>query len=230
MRYNGGKASVAKEFVSIIAGRENCGCYWEPFVGAGNVICRPELAKFERLGSDLDGGIIELLQAVKAGWEPPSVITEEQYALAKAGCGSPGYRAFVGYGCSFGGKFFGGYARSAARNYALNARNSLLRQAPLLKDITLVTSDYRAMPFGRCDVVYCDPPYKGTTRCGAGGGFDSEEFWAWCFEQAVMGSKVYVSEFAAPKGFTELYSKPIRDGLRRSDKQPMTERLFVCNL
>ena len=230
MQYNGGKASVAKEFASIIAGRENGGTYWEPFVGAANVVCRPELAKFERFGSDLDAGLIELLQDVKSGWEPPTAISEEQYAQSNAGAGSPSLRAFIGYGCSFGGKFFGGYARSGARNYALNAHNSLLKQAPMLRDVVLRQADYREMPFGQCDVIYCDPPYKGTTRCGSSDGFDSDEFWRWCFAQADRGSKVYVSEFSAPAGFTELYSKPIRDGLRRSDKRPMIERLFVCNL
>jgi DNA adenine methylase len=231
MHYNGGKAAVAKEFASIIASREGGGVYWEPFVGAASVICRPELSKFQRKGSDASKWIIALLIAVKQGWVPPTHVSEEEYLAAKANdpALSVQLRAFIGYGCSFGGKWFGGYARSGTRNYALNAHNSLLKQAPVLDYITLYWADYRQQPYGFCDVIYCDPPYKGTTRCGSSDEFDHEEFWTWCRARTYEGSKVYVSELAAPPDFTELYHKPIRDGLRRNDKQPMVERLFICN-
>jgi DNA adenine methylase len=229
MQYNGGKHACAKEIAGIIQRECSPGRYWEPFVGAANVICRPELGAFERLGSDIDEGIVSLLRAVRDGWTPPDYISEDAYAEARCGgpC-DPAMRAFIGYGCSFGGKYFGGYARSGDRNYAKNAHNSLLRQAGALVGVSLVAAPYDAAPFGKVDVVYCDPPYAGTTACGAGGAFDSEAFWHWCEGLAAAGTRVFVSEFSAPNGWVEVWQKELRDGLRKSGaSHSMTERLFT---
>lgn len=229
MQYNGGKAAVAKEIAEIIAECSYGSTYWEPFVGAANVICRPELAHFTRYGSDLDPHIIMLLNAIKGGWVPPSEVSEEDYAKAKADTEPSALRGFIGYGCSFGGKFFGGYARSGNRNYAANAANSAIKQAPLLRRVSLLTSTYEAMPFGKVDTIYCDPPYKGTTRCGSSDDFNSDSFFEWCIERVKRGCTVFVSEFSAPPEFKELWRKELKDGLRKAGgKHSMTERLFVC--
>jgi len=228
MRYNGGKFAVAKDIAEIIAACSSGETYWEPFVGAANVICRPELAHFTRYGSDLDPNIIMLLNAVKGGWVPPTSVTEQEYAEAKLAEPSA-LRAFIGYGCSFGGKFFGGYARSGTRNYAGNAHRSLLKQADLLRHVALAHSTYRDEPFGKADVIYCDPPYKGTTRCGSASDFDSAAFFEWCIKKAECGSRVFVSEFQAPKEFKKIWDRRITDGLRKSGtSHEMIERLFVC--
>ena len=152
MQYNGGKAAVAKDIAKIISECAYGETYWEPFVGAGNVICRPELAHLTRFGSDADTHIIQLLNAVKAGWLPPTEVSEVDYVKAKLE-GPSALRAFVGYGCSFGGKFFGGYARSGGRNYAANAANSLNKQRNALQDLELVCADYTKEPFGHVDII-----------------------------------------------------------------------------
>ncbi len=229
MRYNGGKHACAREIATIIAGA--CGgalSYWEPFVGAANVITRPELSGLHRSGSDLDSVIISLLRHVRSGWEPPTVISEDEYLVAKNNPNAldAHMRAFIGYGCSFSGKYFGGYARSGVRNYAANASNSLRKQAPLLEGIVLAVGDYASMPFGRRDIIYCDPPYAGTTRCGASCSFDTDRFWGWCLERKREGSTVFVSGFSAPAYAQEVWRKTIRDGLRKVGAHQMTERLF----
>lgn len=229
MQYNGGKASVAKDLAAIINSFKPK-VYWEPFVGAANVIVRVEAER--RIGTDSEEGIIHYLKAVRDGWVPPERVTESDYAVArnrwKAGERDM-YLAFVAYGCSFGGKLWGGYARSGRRNYALNASNSADEQRPLFQDLEFYVSDYRQTAYMfDADVIYCDPPYKGTTRVGDGAKFDHDEFWRWCREQA-KSAVVLVTEFNAPDFATELWSKPIRDGLNRKGKTPMVERLFRVN-
>ena len=226
MRYNGGKHSCAKEIASLMGRYPSGSTYWEPFVGAANVITRPELEKYRRFGSDLDPNITLLLNAVRDGWVPPEKVNEIEYAGA---LGQPpsALRAFIGYGCSFGGKFFGGFARSGERNYAANAKNSLAKQAPLLAPVRLVCAGYDSEPFGRPDIIYCDPPYAGATRCGSSAGFDSDSFWPWLRAKARAGTAAFVTEFSAPGDFVEIYRKNISDGLRKNGGSPMVERLFI---
>jgi DNA adenine methylase len=218
MRYNGGKGSCARELAGIISEYRPI-AYWEPFVGAANVITKVT-ANF-RVGTDLDADIILLLRAVRDGWVPPEKVSEEEYKNAKNRDPSA-IRAFFKYGCSFGGKPWEGFARSGDRNYALNAKNSLLKQAPALKGIDFIQCDYRSVNPTHFDVIYCDPPYKGTTSVGCGGKFDSDFFWEWV-RQSSQHSVVLVSELQAPEDFDCIWEKPLKDGL---GKKKLTEKLF----
>ena len=237
MQYNGGKFKCAKELALILAGHIGC-CetYWEPFVGAANIICRPELSCYQRFGSDIDENMIALLSRVRDGWEPPRDITEEVYAHAKQHPEdfSPEMRAFIGYGCSFGGKWFGGYARHKkdvrGESYAPTGKSSLLKQAPLLKSIQFKPATYSSNPFGKVDLIYCDPPYLGTTNAGRSK-FNHDLFWDWCREQARQGSLVYVSEQTSPAFAKCIWEKEFTpgSGLRRKDSRGLVEKLFLVH-
>lgn len=50
------------------------------------------------------------------------------------------------------------------------------------------------------DVIYCDPPYVGTTQVQYGKPFDSKAFWEWAHNLPV---DVYVSERTIPP-YTEV--------------------------
>lgn len=65
-----------------------------------------------------------MLRGVQNGYELPELITPDQYQLIKAHKDwDPVLAGFVGFGCSFGGKWFGGYARNATgTNYALQSK------------------------------------------------------------------------------------------------------------
>jgi len=219
MRYNGGKHSCAKEISSII-NSYNPRSYWEPFIGAANII--DKVIADKRLGTDLDQDIIILLSSVRDGWVPPCALTNQEYLMLKSGDKSP-IRSFAKYGCSFGGKPWGGYARSGDRNYALNAKNSLLKQSPILKGIVFNCCDYRSMlnP-SDYDVIYCDPPYANTTKVGIGTKFNTEEFFDWVRYNS-QNSTILVSEQKAPSDFDCIWEKKITDGL---GNRKITERLF----
>ena len=53
------------------------------------------------------------------------------------------------------------------------------------------------------DVVYCDPPYANTQRYNSGA-FDNAAFWDWV---RTRDYPVFVSEYAAPEGFTPVWQK-----------------------
>jgi DNA adenine methylase len=220
MRYNGGKGAVAIEIAKIINSFKP-DTYWEPFVGAANVIIKVKAA--QRKASDLDLGMMVLLRAIREGWEPPTTISEEEYQeMRKSTNETDPLYAFVKYGCSFGGKPWGGYARdNSGRNYALNARNSLLKKAPHLQDVILHYGDYANLNLS-ADLIYCDPPYRNTTSCGASVKFDTDKFIEWARMKS-KSSIVLVSEREMPDDWECIWEKPLKDGL---GPRKLTERLY----
>ena len=126
MRYMGGKVSIAKHLVHVLQERlKDKDAFVDLFCGSCNIISAIKAPK--RIANDLHKELIALHKAVQQGWIPPSVITEEDYKQAKYQ--EDHLKSFVGFGCSFSGKYFGGYARGGEdRNYALNANNTLLKK------------------------------------------------------------------------------------------------------
>lgn len=122
--------------------------------------------------------LIALLQGVQRGYELPESITPEQYRhIREHKDDDPTLAGFVGFGCSFGGKWFGGYARNAtSTNYAAQSKRSLLKDMATLQDATFVCADYRRVCIPPRAVIYADPPYNNTTGYH-GDRFDSAEFW-----------------------------------------------------
>ena len=198
MRYLGGKAKIAKNLLSFlnlqISENQN---YYEPFCGAGWVFSG---VKSNRIyASDYHKDLVLLWQALKGGWTPPDFLSREEYLNLKAGEASA-LRAFAGFGCSFGGKWFGGYASdSSGRNYCKNAKNSLLNKLDNIEKVSFSCQSYSSVEVERGSLVYCDPPYANTTGY-ASTDFNTQEFWNWV-RQVSEHSKVYVSEYAAPDDF-----------------------------
>lgn len=219
MQFNGGKGSCAKELSTLIHALRPRS-YWEPFVGAANVIQHVQAER--KIGSDVDASLISLLIAVREGWIPPAHVSESVYLSGKTLSDFDPLKAFLKYGCSFGGKPWGGFARSGQRNYALNAHNSLLKKAKKLSSVSLVTGDYREVGETlSVDLIYCDPPYANTTAVGGGGAFDSRAFFSWVRQRKEI---VLVSERTAPDDFVCIWEKRLTDGL---GARKLTERLFV---
>jgi len=189
-----------------------------------------------RIGVDTNKYLIALWDALLSGWCPPNRITEEQYAFYKANQEHDlKMTAFVGFGCSFGGKFFGGYARAGAecvqdfkiKNFARIARASLLDARASLKGVAFYCTDYKeaeTLCGKRKATVYCDPPYAKTTKYATG--FDSVEFWAWADKMAMHGHRVFVSEYSAPDHWKCVFSfNPKNDNCLKHERQ--REKLFV---
>lgn len=92
--------------------------------------------------------LIAMLQGVQNGYNLPESITPEEYRYIRDHKDEdPALAGFVGFGCSFGGKWFGGYARNASgTNYALQSKRSLLKDMATLQDAHFVCEDYPASP------------------------------------------------------------------------------------
>jgi len=226
MRYFGGKVRLARELSRII-NEYQVDTYHEPFCGmfsVGSLVTVPT-----RSGADTQEDLILLLNAVRDGWVGPEEITEEDYALLKVDDPSP-LRAFAGFGCSNSGKFFGGYAReSTGRNFAANARSSLLKLAPNIQDVEFWYESYENYE-GAADLIYCDPPYVKTTGFTVGM-FDTKAFWLWVREQS-RRSIVLVSEYVAPDWATVIWEKAVRTDMnsKKGGKIPRVEKLFTVGI
>lgn len=228
MQYFGGKAKVAKQIAAYVQPFvDERGAYVEPFVGGANVLQHIRCEK--RVAYDANEALITLWKAVCGGWEPPSSLTKDEYAnIARAKDPKDPLTAFAGFGCSFAGKWFGGYASYGSRNYASSARESLLKKRTGVIGTLWSCADYRDAAYYDKAVVYCDPPYAGTTQYGAVCSFDTDAFWSFIRELEADGMCVFVSEYTAPEDFETVLEIPTRLGIRNKDgeRERRVEKLF----
>jgi DNA adenine methylase len=218
----GGKAKISKKLVDFLESKRKPNqLYVEPFLGGCNVL--PHLSG-ERWGNEIIPDLILLYCAIRDGWVPPSEIQESLYNKLKTEKPSP-LRGMAAIGCSFSGKWFGGYARSKDRNYALNAKNGLMKIAPKIKSVKFTNMSYDEMKIPEGSLVYCDPPYEKTTKYK--NQFSHKQFWCWarCLSKTC---DVYVSEYSAPEDFVEVWkverNLEMRTNKHKTEKR--TERLF----
>ena len=232
MKYMGSKARHAKEILSIMMDwRRPDQWYVEPFCGGCNVIDKVDGL---RLASDNHYYLIAMWRALQRGWTPPEMVTERAYRNVRDNKGDypPGLVGFVGFGCSYSGKWFGGYARGnddkgVPRNYSNESRRHVLGQVPKLKDVIFQCCNYQELSIPESSIVYCDPPYRNTTKYKSGD-FDHDLFWNWVRNISKQGHKVFVSEYTAPDDFRCVWSKVVHNTLvKDTGAKQGIERLFV---
>jgi DNA adenine methylase len=198
MRYLGGKSRLAKRLAAILEAERSPGSrFVEPFAGAWNVTAA---MSGERVAADACEPMIMLARAWQDGWRPPP-ITPELHAKCKA-LRDPKdpLTAFVGFGCSFGGRYFATYAepRANGQDYAACAARSLARKMSACAGVQFTHCDFRDLEVRPGDLVYADPPYFGTeARVGGGGAFPYPAFVSSVSDWAALGATVFVSEYAA---------------------------------
>ena len=230
MQYSGGKQRIAPKLAGFIQPFVR-DAYVEPFVGGAAMMAA--ISAPVRIGSDINGALITMWRALAAGWLPPTDVSEADYAKvkAKADPNDP-LTAFVAIGCSFSGKWFGGYARGVNGNYAACAVRGLAKKMVNLQGVDWRCSDYRQIEYPEGAVIYCDPPYQGTTGyAGAGNEFNWPSFWNFCREKAKLGHWVFISEYVAPSDFKECLAiqTALTRGIRMKAKSPRIEKLFTPN-
>jgi DNA adenine methylase len=233
MKYMGSKNRHAKEILPIIVkGRTPEQWYVEPFVGGANVI---DKVTGSRIGADIHPHLIAMWQAVSEGWVPPERVTEADYQNAKSRKFVDAYTGYVGFALSFGGKWFGGYRRDKvgidrATNeefQSAQSKRSAEKQFAKLHGVVFVLSAYDQLPIPPNSIIYCDPPYAGTTKYAAGR-FDHVYFWQWCRDKVAEGHRVFVSEYNAPDDWVCVWEKPVCSSLTAdTGAKRNVERLFV---
>ena len=173
--------------------------------------------------------LIELFKGVQNGYELPELITEEQYKYIREHKDENKIlTGFVGFGCSFGGKWFGGYARNKTNtNYALQSKKSLLKDMDNLMIAQFTCQDYRDVIIPNNSIVYADPPYNNTTGYGKDK-FNSDEFWEY-MRVISKNNKVFISEQTAPNDFECVWEKEFTRTLdaNKDNQFKVTEKLFT---
>jgi DNA adenine methylase len=206
MVYMGGKCRIARDIYNVICQHTQPEQAWvEPFGGGLNMIAAVPPTR-RRIANDSNQWLVAMWQSLLQGWTPPETITLEQYKNIRDN--KENYPAclvgWVGFVWSFRGKFFAGWCGNQKRKYHLEQSNSILRQLPFLVGVELFCGDYRDMIIPANSIVYCDPPYAGTTKYSEKLG---DGFWDWCRELSKNGNKVFVSEYEAPDDFECVWKK-----------------------
>ena len=165
-------------------------------------------------------------QYVLDGSGLPTEITAAQYQEVKQSETAPDWlKGFVGFGCSFAGKWWGGYARGGVQgkqNYAMCARNSTLKKASTMVGVTFTHGSYKDVVPEPSSMLYCDIPYRNTTGYSTGS-FNHDEFYSWAVAMKSLGHTVLASEYLhnLPDGWKVVWqyesNKSIldKDGLRQ---------------
>ncbi len=231
MKYMGSKNRHDKYILPIILeGRTKDQWYVEPFVGGFNMIDKVD---GNRMGADTHYYLIELFKALQKGWAPPHNIDVDMYKDIRDNKENynPALVGFVGFNCSYAGKWFGGFARGKTnkgteRNYTEEAYNNLMKQAPNIQGVVISNSSYLDLKIPDDSIVYCDPPYANTTKYSTKG-FDHNEFWDWCTTMSKAGHTVYVSEYTAPSSWEVIWEKEVNNSLTQATGATKgTEKLF----
>ena len=222
MKYMGSKNRHSRHLLPFMTS-VNRTCFVEPFVGGANIL---DKISGPRIGADVDEDLICLWAAVSQGWLPPETFSEEEYAAIKTAPTSPlkGYAAFA---LSYGGKKFGGWCRDGAgvRNYVQEAYRNAVKQFPRLFGVEFIQSSFTDLAIPGGAVVYCDPPYKNTTKYSSK--FDHAIFWDWVRDLSKT-HKVYTSEYDAPDDFISVWAKPTTSSLTQdTGGKVAVEQLWV---
>ena len=230
----GSKNRLSKNLVPIIQSYIDDGCngYLEPFVGGANVIDKIKCDK--KYGCDKHKYLIAFLQALSNGYEPPYDISEEEYKYIKTHQDEfeDKFLGYVGFQLSYGAKWFDTFRRDkqGKRNYAHEAYRNVMKQASNLKNIKFNCLDFRDINSNIINyVIYCDPPYKGTSKYSIND-FPYDEFYQWCIDMS-KNNVVLISEYNMPDQFECIWEKDYKCLLyssknKNDDKNNRVEKLW----
>lgn len=161
----------------------------------------------------------------------PQNITKEEYDLVKNNRENypDWYVGLIGFCASFGSKYFGGFAGHYKRNgrdRTSEMIRNIIKQAPNLQNIEFNCSNFEDIIVPKGSVIYCDPPYKGTTKYKTEQ-FPYERFYSWCKEQA-KDNIVLISEYNMPDDFECIWEQEITITLdaNRKNGTKRIEKLF----
>lgn len=250
MKYQGGKYMIGKHISNILLSYnvENLNGYIEPFCGALGVLkhMTPHFKKC--YAYDIHSDLIELWKQVKNNeFKPPESMSEKKYLEIKNIQSPSALKAFVGFGCSFGGVYFGGYAQKYTggknENYLQAATNSMKKLQPLIKNVNFNCTSYSKLR-PKNKLIYCDPPYQfnnfpvkyrnDTKKYDL---FDHDKFWD-IMRKWSQNNLVIISEFKAPADFICIWKKEKYQSASQSKKtrykskntkKYLIEKLFIHN-
>lgn len=192
--------------------------YMEPFCGSlgvlKNIATMPLVENI--VANDYHPDLIQMWKEVRDGtFVYPYEVSEDGYKTAKQLPSPSAMKAFVGFGMSFGGRFFGAYAQKYVNgkneDFCKEMVHSLQRISKCIQNVEFTNKDYQDCCPENC-FVYCDPPYKQTKfpikyrrDVKKYDVFDNDVFWD-TIRKWSANNVVIVSEITAPDDFVEVWS------------------------
>jgi DNA adenine methylase len=229
MKYMGSKNRIAKFVLPIMLKEVNekgITTWVEPFVGGANMIDKVP-NNFKRIGIDYNAHTIDALIAIRdLVDELPTEVTVEYYNSLKGTEPNP-ITSLIRFGASFGGKFENGYARRDGKSMWMECVRNSQKQSPKLQGVKFINGSYdEYSDFENC-LIYCDPPYEGTTSYKTGS-FDHPKFWDWCRKMSEK-NLVFISEYKAPDDFICVWEGEVKTNFasqRDEATHKAVEKLF----
>jgi DNA adenine methylase len=262
MKYLGGKQRLGKHLAPVLkelwnyvlnASETPLDGYMEPFCGSLGVFRNmTNLTTDKFIANDYHPDLIQMWNEVKnETFVYPESVSEEEYLEAKKLTSPNAVKAFIGFGMSFGGRFFGAYAHKymndKKEDFCKEMMHSLKRATPLIKNVEFTNKSYLDLnPVNM--FIYCDPPYKYSKfpikyrrDVKKYDVFDNDLFWK-TVRKWSENNLVVVSEMDAPEDFVEIWNferyrsaaqskktrfKPDLPNEKSSSETNKTEKLFI---
>lgn len=235
MKYMGSKNRIAKYIIPILEKefKENkCIDFIDACVGGANLIDKVNFTN-NLFAYDINEYAIELLDAIKNGWEPPLHVSKEMYYDVKKNKDKfeKHIVGYIGINCSFNGKWFDCYASKTItkngkiRDYQDEARRNLINQGLNLSKINFNHCSIFDLNPKNKSLIYCDVPYKNTKKYKDN--FNHDEFYKWCFKMKELGHIIFISEYEMPSEFKEVWSIEIKSTYANNGVKKSVEKLFT---
>lgn len=109
-------------------------------------------------------------------------------------------------------------------------RRSMVCRTFMRLNIIFINTTYNKILLPNNCIIYCDPPYRNTTKYKYKDKLDYEQFYNWCRDMKEAGHTVFVSEYNMPDDFTCVWSKEQVSSLTRdTGSKTALEKLFTLN-
>lgn len=233
----GSKSRIASEILEIILkDRKPDQWFVDIFCGGCNLL---DKVVGNRIGNDKNKYLIALFKGLQDNTERPYTITKEIYSKARTEYNNNSNKVFtdfeigwIGWMGSYNGRFFdGGYSGHSVgvnnRDYISEQIRNTEKQMSRLQGVKFYSKSYDEFDFKQICIIYCDPPYKGTTQYSTSKDFSHSDFWQWCRNMSKKGHTVYISEYNAPEDFKCVWEKEITNSLNTNNTYRPIEKLFT---
>lgn len=240
-RYHGGKQlngrRLAMYMLEFLSDDMTYDGYCEPFCGMLGVYRHMYSALDSDnndmffLAGDINASVIAMWNKAQTGWTPPATCTEAEFMKMKYDGQVTAEKGFLGHQLSFGGVYFASYiGRYGGQTHHATAAKKVHDLAESMPKIKFQSCSYDDYSHLKNFIIYCDPPYKGTTQryqneSREGLTFNHTLFWDWVRLMS-KSNFVFVSEYSSPDDFVNIadeFTLKAIDGKHTKD----TEKLFV---
>jgi len=179
--------------------------------------------------SDNNKLLIVLLKHIQKTKGKHPVITESEYKILHANPNKNQLKAAYAAFCySYNGKYFGGFVNKyGTREYPKERKRYYddLHENESFHKADIQYTDYSHYKNVKGKLIYCDPPYEGTTEYHSS--FDSKKFWDF-IRDVSKENYVFVSEYKAPSDFVCISQKVKRNSVAgQGATRKRVEKVFL---